>query len=497
MTQDQINKLKQRISENYYIFGDKDYAYVQEMICELGTYKGFNNENMYFLEHKINKLYKAYRDKELDSIELQSIDKNDALYCMSNAMQYINDGIDAQVEIDFNYSDDSKSGYIKPSIRSSIHEQCKDEITRITNIESTENTPKATFSKKPELVYICIIWTSAKILPIVKIDFNESRILPLVDIESDCLYNSINNTFNINTSEVKTVVNNLDIKLMPIEDKADTILKYIQDEDIVEDDRGVITHTKSVISSDGFILGDLNSDEDTAEYIKNIYIDEDDKENTILLINSHKATMRNNKIYISDTLNTKEFDLKPVSRDDIDQDFINFCNSLMSEYKENDKTSFCYYKSDNRQLYYVTENHHAGDICAFEFINSRYIHMYIKTGTDLEFAVYDFADKDPDKVETLISSYLSGAMGMNSVLRFEDKNGYKFIKHIIFNSESYVISYSAPELSITCSVDYKTGEATIIDLKSMVYDKDPEFVYLRNNYGIPYKLYIAKKKEEK
>ena len=178
MTQDQINKLKQRISENYYIFGDKDYAYVQEMICELGTYKGFNNENMYFLEHKINKLYKAYRDKELDSIELQSIDKNDALYCMSNAMQYINDGIDAQVEIDFNYSDDSKSGYIKPNIRSSIHEQCKDDITRITNIESTENTPKATFSKKPELVYICIIWTSAKILPIVKIDFNESRILP-------------------------------------------------------------------------------------------------------------------------------------------------------------------------------------------------------------------------------------------------------------------------------------------------------------------------------
>lgn len=492
MTQEQIKKLEQRISENYYIFGDKDYAYVQEMICELGTYKAANNDNMHYLKYKINKLYKAYRDKELDSIQLESVDENDTLYCMSNTMQYINDGVCAEVEIDFNYSDDSKSGYIKPNIKSSIHEQCKDGVTRITNIDSILNAPKATFSKKPELVYICIIWTSAKILPIVKIDFNESRILPLLDIESDCLYNSISNPFNINTSEIKTVVNNLDIKLMPIEAKANTILKYIQDDDIVEDDRGVITHTKSVISSDGFIVGDLNNDEDRAEYIKNIYIDEDDKENTMLIVNSHKAIMRNNKIYITDISNTKEFGLKPVSRDDIDRDFINFCNSLMSEYKENDKTSFGYYKSNNRQLYYVTENHCAGDIYSFEFINSRYVHMYIKTGTDLEFAVYDFIDKDPDKVETLISSYQSGTIN-SSVLRFENKNGYRFMKHILYNSGSYIITYSAPELAITCSVDYKTGEATIIDFKSVVYDKDPEFVYLRNNYGIPYKLYIKKK----
>ena len=298
---------------------------------------------------------------------------------------------------------------------------------------------------------------------------------------------------------------------MSLFDKTSSILKYIEKDEIKEDDNELVVFSKTQLCTKRSLI----TEDNVNKYIFDVYADSNDEDSKLFTIKYNY--IKDNIYYISSRLFTagcenNKIDIENI--EDIDQDFLKFCKDITENYANIDYGNDYYdgkeyldtklYKFPDREVCDISV---IDDILLadprkvkiptihkkyrLELINNKYITVNLMLGNDTEIYVYDFRDKS--NPICLLSVYKS--CGLNrTITNYRDMNGYSYNKMEAVGIGYTIIQYSSPELFIKYKyTGYKKVE--VIELRSVVYGSLSDYVFIKDDFGIPHQIYLEYPKE--
>ena len=511
MMKGQLEKLKANIVDNYTIFGDSNYVESYVFRITIG-------ETRVKIADKANIAYNIYRDRLFekinDIIQYVYVEEDNSIVT-SIRSEYFIDKSKSKYEpvVSFNISTKglSMNFYNKTSTRTD------DGSTDVSKIHSKE-----AISLNKGNYEIVVIMPAVVGLPIV-------RIYNLYDQDSS-IYNTTPNVNTIarinsllNVNDTKAIYNNINIKrdihkytislpedyknigIVSVEDKIKSVLGEISDYEISFDEEGNVREFYNPVSKINYSYkGDF---EESTEVIeagndgciiygqeisrrKNGFIKERTIYHNLTGKYGKKKESNNYEEYWTDREDVQELTpddmkdcgLKTIIFEELFDDLLNPTGSISKKDFMNNCTIHYEMVEDIYVIKYSTSANYSVAIKAFP-----YKFVYIELAYDSIFSryLYDIEEEKLTYESDIVTTVTGDGVAEQGTVRIEGDLSYYVYVYSNEGPCSFIYTDKATNLKVQYNTD---GNIKSYNLDSLIYDIDPEYVYIKDIYGIPRKF---------
>ena len=392
-------------------------------------------------------------------------------------------------------------------------------------------------------LYIVIIFPDDKIPAYVRI-YNDKQVsaddesFPFItDVEdANALYNNFNSSrYKIKKEERKITLDSDNMSIMRWDAKFNRIKGFIDDENIeVNEDGDVIKYSNSlgVESGSHTDVFDINNDPRNGRINSTAYTSfcGDDEISLYSVYNGLGETLYYSEKY-GYTFNREnnsegeyledyctEYDALNIP-EDIKNKFETYVKPYLDDHFQdmNENDSFCdvyYFNEDAPDVWHMKrfKSDHTPDDVELAYVHFGKHHIHITIDNDTHSTQYNYIIDTDKEVEIIKSS--SNTLRISDIndtdciterrVNYSDARGYSFYESATFLCTAHDVPrqlsnhYSSPELTLDYGLK-PTNDGQLVKevhVESNIYTENDTVFYLRDMFGIPYKIDISEESKE-
>lgn len=531
--------LEKKIRNNYSLFGDKVYPLVAYCI-ELYNYsKVYNNisDNIDIIKYIITK----DKDENLDCKFDKSFNDNNIAINRNNLRiknsydKYLGPGIDNSNNYNIIFGEDNFKGYIQEAIDEynngsnnidsyfSINFNESDiSIESETVFSETyfcENMKNITYCSMPENIVnintnsiaIIVLFVATKCVPLIRI-YNTNKDAKLENIkdlilnfeDKNCIYNSYFSKYNYYKETKKLDIINLNTSAMKYDKKIEDIINYLNVEQYIEDPivYNIQYNNENGISAEYFERdSELDNCIDTVK--RYIY-----KGFTLFEYIISKS-LKNGNIECNRRINIKPEEYEKVKNKDLYNLYIEKFKTLVSIVNYaiiplNMEIIFDKFDTSSYKVIHSTIDDRI-EIYSSYYYNKKYISMDVELFNNDQYALVRLNIIESENLKDIITLLFDrdecilfinkhianyGQVIYNKRKNTNVRLGYdSFVRKDIIKNNYKMIEY----YGIEGKFNFNMNNKKIININSFyspIYSINDEFFYIRDEYGVPEKIYL-------